>query len=75
MMRIGVLINDFSSLGPRQSTAMLALALHLEGHDVRVFSVADLGMDPDGMVIARARRARNPRAAPESASHPNPPQR
>ncbi|MCA9711720.1 MAG: hypothetical protein KDK70_38145 [Myxococcales bacterium] len=58
MMRIGVLINDFSSLGPRQSTAMLALALHLEGHDVRVFSVADLGMDPDGMVIARARRAR-----------------
>jgi len=59
-MRIGVLVNDFTSLVPQQSTAMLAATLQLEGHTVRVFAVNDLGMDQDGRVSARTRGARRP---------------
>ncbi|MCX4240626.1 ATP-grasp domain-containing protein [Paraliomyxa miuraensis] len=54
-MRLGVLVNELQGIGPRQSTAMLISALHGQGHDVRVFGVADLGMDEHGAVVALAR--------------------
>lgn len=54
-MRLGVLVNDPLGVGARQSTAMLAAALHAEGHDVQVFGVADLGMDEQGHVVALGR--------------------
>lgn len=58
-MRIGVFINDFGSLTPDQSTAMLALQLHLDGHAVWLLGISDLGMDRHGVVIARSRSVRH----------------
>lgn len=54
-MRLGVLVNEPLGIGPRQSTAMLAAALHAEGHELWVFGVAELGMDEQGHVVALAR--------------------
>lgn len=55
-MKTGILINDFESLGPRQSTVMLAQELVAQGHEVYMFAVSDLGMAAQGEVVAQARR-------------------
>lgn len=55
-MKVGFIVNEFASLGARQSTALLALALHEDGHEVGIATVADLGMDEHGNVQARTRR-------------------
>lgn len=55
-MRIALVINDFASFGPRQSTAMLCRALLVEGCTLFLIEVAELGMDEHGHIVARARR-------------------
>ena len=54
-MRIGVLINEFTTLVPRQSTAAIAHRAALLGHAVKVFGVADLSVGVNGRVEASAR--------------------
>lgn len=54
-LRIGILINDFPSLTPSQATAGLAAVLAREC-ETWVFGVADLGIGPQGAVVAHARR-------------------
>ena len=54
-MRIGVLINEFLTLVPSQTTAAIMHRAAHAGHDVRVFGVADLSVGVGGRVEARAR--------------------
>lgn len=49
-MRVGILVNDFASIAPSQSTAVFAHRLHGMGHRGFVFGVTDLGIDSDGPV-------------------------
>lgn len=60
-----MVINDFGSLGPRQTTAMLGHALLTLGCSLHVCGVADVGMDEHGHVVAWSRQAS---AAPDPAA-------
>lgn len=58
-MKIGVLVNEFTTLVPRQSTAAIAHRAARLAHEVWAFGVADLSVAVNGRVEARA-RACNP---------------
>jgi glutathione synthase len=54
-VRVGFLINDFDSLVPSQTTAMMMDAACTLGHEPLVFGVAELGVDVSGHIVASAR--------------------
>lgn len=56
-MHVGLLINEFHTLEPSQTTAMMAQVLAAQGHDVAIFGVADIGVDEDGEPVAATRLA------------------
>lgn len=60
-MRIGFLINEFVTLKPTQTTAMMIHECARLGHETLVFGVGELGIRPDGYTVANARLA-NPSA-------------
>ncbi len=57
-IRIGILINDFESLVPSQSSASLIATFAGQEEETWVFGVGDLGVDPHGRVVAQARALR-----------------
>ncbi len=62
-LAIGVLINDFETLSPSQTTAAMIRELSRRRVRTWVFGVGDLELDEQGRVIARARLSRaGPRA-------------
>src|SRR5690606_29544868 len=54
-VRVGFLINDFDSLVPSQTTAMMIDAACALGLEPLVFGVAELGVDVSGHIVADAR--------------------
>ena len=56
--RVGVLINDFDSLSPSQTTAAMIRELARRRIETWVFGVEDMELDELGRVVARARAPR-----------------
>lgn len=54
-MKFSFLVNEFKTLVASQTTAMLMEAAVVKGHDIYVFGVADLGLTPEGQIVAAAR--------------------
>lgn len=55
-MRLLVVVNDPADVQPGQTTAMLVHRAAWREHEVSVCGVGDLGLDPDGRLLVRARR-------------------
>jgi glutathione synthase len=67
IMRLAMLVNDFHTLVPSQTTAMLAQIATQKGHTVAVFTVKDISMGDDDVIRASVHLASAEHAESRSA--------